>query len=268
MKIMNAYRLDALTLSPKSFETLSELGVIGRALSKGIAELNCYNPRDFTKDSYHKVDDEPHGGGFGMVLKPEPFFDAFEAVPTCSRRRVLMMSPQGKQLSQKDFWRWSKEYDQLVFICGQYEGFDERIRTLADEEISLGDFVLTGGELAAMSIINGVVRLLPGTLGSSESLIEESHSDLLLEHPHYTRPAKFRNLEVPEVLRGGNHFAISKWRQSQRELRTKKRRSDLFDQWIEKELINESRKDLATFNEFQVYCSKESDYLIKEPWWN
>ena len=145
-----------------------------------------------------------------------------------------MMTPQGNKLSQEDFVRWAKDYEQLIFICGQYEGFDERIRTLADEEISLGDFILTGGELAAMSIINGVVRLLPGTLGSSESLIEESHSDLLLEYPNYTRPAKFRNLEVPEVLRSGNHLSISKWRQLQRELRTKERRPDLYNKWLSK----------------------------------
>ena len=237
---MNAYKFDVLSLSPKAFESLNELGVVGRSLSTGIAELSLHNPRDFTNDTYHKVDDQPYGGGVGMVLKPEPFFNAFEAIPVFPKRRVLMMTPQGKQLSQGDLWRWSKEYNQLVLICGQYEGFDERIRTLADEEISIGDFVLTGGELAAMSIINGVLRLLPGTIGCSESLVEESHSDLLLEHPQYTRPAQFRELEVPEVLRSGNHAEIEKWRQKERELRTKERRPELFERWLSKELSDNS----------------------------
>ncbi len=240
---MGLYQFNVISLSPKVFESLSQLGVIGRSFSAGIAQLTIYNPRDFTSDSYHKVDDEPYGGGVGMVLKPEPFFDAFESIPISRKRRVLMMTPQGQKLSQGDFRRWSSEYDQLVLICGQYEGFDERIRTLADEEVSLGDFILTGGELAAMSIINGVLRLLPGTIGSSASLIEESHSDLLLEHPHYTRPAKFRDLEVPEVLRSGNHAAIEKWRQEQRELRTKERRPELFERWITKKSSANSKNN-------------------------
>ena len=191
---MRTYRIEVLSLFPKFFDSLLQLGVIGRALSSGIADLKVFNPRDYTEDSYRQVDDEPYGGGVGMVLKPEPFFRAFDAIPVSPKRRVLMMTPQGRRPSQKDFHRWATQFDQLVFICGQYEGFDERIRTLADEEVSLGDFVMTGGELAAMSIINGVMRLLPGTIGSSESLVEESHSDLLLEHPHYTRPASIRNL--------------------------------------------------------------------------
>ncbi len=265
---MKAYRLDVLTLFPKSFDSFFEYGVIGRSFSKGIAELNLFNPRDFTIDSYHKVDDEPYGGGVGMVLKPEPFFEAFDAVPFSKKRRVLMMSPQGKQLSQEDLWRWSNDYDHLVFICGQYEGFDERIRSLADEEISIGDFVLTGGELAAMSIINGVVRLLPGTLGSAESLIEESYADFLLEHPQYTRPAIFRNLEVPEVLRGGDHLAIAKWRQLQREMRTKERRPDLYDRWIEKKISDKNSKNFWNHNSLDVGFGEQCDDFTKDPWWN
>ena len=141
------------------------------------------------------------------------------------------MSPQGQPLRQVDLQRWSKEYDQLVFLCGHYEGFDERIRSLADEEVSIGDFVLTGGELPAMTIINGVVRLLPGTVGTPESLVEESHSDLLLEHSHYTRPADFRGMTVPDVLRSGDHGAVALWRQQQREQRTQERRPDLWTRW-------------------------------------
>ena len=149
-----------------------------------------------------------------------------------NRRRVLLMSPQGKPLHQSDLCRWASDCDQLVLICGHYEGFDERIRGLADEEVSIGDFVLTGGELPAAVIINGVVRLLPGTVGSETSLHEESHTHLLLEYPHYTRPADFRGMEVPEVLRSGDHGAIARWRHQQQLERTRSRRPDLFAAWV------------------------------------
>tara|TARA_B100002052_G_scaffold242878_1_gene227853 strand:- start:673 stop:1620 length:948 start_codon:yes stop_codon:yes gene_type:complete len=147
------------------------------------------------------------------------------------------MSPQGRPLQQSDLQRWATEHDQLVLLCGHYEGFDERIRALADEEVSIGDFVLTGGEVPAMTVINGVVRLLPGTLGTAASLVEESHSSLLLEHPHYTRPAEFRGVSVPPVLRSGDHAAIAAWRQDQRELRTRERRPDLFARWEQTETM-------------------------------
>jgi len=225
---MASYRLDVVSLAPQAFAPLLELGVIGRAFGNGIAELHLHNPRDFATDRYRKVDDEPYGGGAGMVLKPEPVFAAVESIPRSPRSRVLLMSPQGRPLQQRDLQRWSQEHDQLVLLCGHYEGFDERIRSLADEEVSAGDFVLTGGELPAMTVINGVVRLLPGTVGTAHSLVEESHSTLLLEHPHYTRPAEFQGMAVPEVLRGGNHGAIEAWRQQQREQRTRDRRPDLY----------------------------------------
>ena len=228
---MAAYRLDVISLAPQAFTLLGELGVIGRAFAAGRAELHLHNPRDHATDRYRKVDDEPYGGGAGMVLKPEPVFAAFESIPVCSQRRVLLMTPQGRPLIQADLQRWAQSHDQLVLLCGHYEGFDERIRSLADEEVSLGDFVLTGGELPAMTIINGVVRLLPGTVGTAASLVEESHSDLLLEHPHYTRPADFRGMSVPDVLRSGDHAAIARWRQQQREQRTANRRPDLLDRW-------------------------------------
>jgi tRNA (guanine-N1)-methyltransferase len=166
-----------------------------------------------------------------MVLKPEPVFAAMEAVPAWPQRRVLLMSPQGKPLEQADLRRWATNYNQLVLICGHYEGFDERIRCLADEEISIGDFVLTGGELPAAVIINGVVRLLPGTVGTQACLEEESHSAGLLEHPHYTRPAEFRGMAVPSVLRSGDHGAIARWRLEQQKQRTQQRRPDLFERW-------------------------------------
>jgi tRNA (guanine-N1)-methyltransferase len=224
-------RFDVVTLVPEAFEPLLGLGVIGRAFAAGIAEIHTHNPRDHATDRYRKVDDEPYGGGAGMVLKPEPVYAAFEAIPVLSRRRVLLMSPQGQPLHQSDLRRWASAHDQLVLLCGHYEGFDERIRALADEEVSLGDFVLTGGELPALVVISGVVRLLPGTVGSPESLESESHSDLLLEHPHYTRPAEFRGMAVPEVLRSGDHGAIARWRQEQRLERTRERRPDLLARW-------------------------------------
>lgn len=228
-------RLDVVSLAPESFAPLTSLGVIGRAFNAGIAELHTHNPRDHASDRYRKVDDQPYGGGAGMVLKPEPVFAAFESIPMLERRRVLLLSPQGQPLRQADLQRWAQQHDQLVLLCGHYEGFDERIRSLADEEVSLGDFVLTGGELAAMALINGVVRLLPGTVGSAESLLEESHSTLLLEHPHYTRPAEFRGLAVPPVLRSGDHGAIARWRAEQQQERTKQRRPDLYRRWQEQQ---------------------------------
>ncbi|MCP9931313.1 tRNA (guanosine(37)-N1)-methyltransferase TrmD [Cyanobium sp. AMD-g] len=224
-------RFDVVSLVPDAFTPLLGLGVIGRAFAAGIAEVHTHNPRDHATDRYRKVDDVPYGGGAGMVLKPEPVYAAFEAIPVLPRRRVLLMSPQGQPLHQRDLRRWATAYDQLVLLCGHYEGFDERIRPLADEEVSLGDFVLTGGELPALVVISGVVRLLPGTVGSPDCLEAESHSSLLLEHPHYTRPAEFRGMAVPEVLRSGDHGAIARWRQEQQLSRTRERRADLLALW-------------------------------------
>ena len=228
-------RLDVISLTPEAFGPLKGLGVIGRAFAAGIAELHCHNPRDYALDRYRKVDDEPYGGGAGMVLKPEPIYAAFEAIPEKEQRRVLLMSPQGQPLRQDDLKRWATNYNQLVFLCGHYEGFDERIRRLADEEVSIGDYVLTGGELPAMVIINGVVRLLKGTVGTAASLEEESHTSLLLEHSHYTRPANFRGQEVPEVLRSGDHGAIASWRSQQQQARTMERRPDLYARWLKQD---------------------------------
>ncbi|MBM5801370.1 MAG: tRNA (guanosine(37)-N1)-methyltransferase TrmD [Cyanobacteria bacterium K_DeepCast_35m_m2_023] len=224
-------RLDVVSLAPEAFAPLLSLGVIGRAFAAGIAALHTHNPRDFATDKYRKVDDLPYGGGAGMVLKPEPVFAALESIPVLARRRVLLMSPQGAPLQQSDLRRWAVDYEQLVLLCGHYEGFDERIRTLADEQVSIGDFVLTGGELPAAVVINGVVRLLPGTVGTAASLDDESHSAGLLEHPHYTRPAEFRGMAVPEVLRSGDHGAIARWRHEQQQQRTRERRPDLYARW-------------------------------------
>ena len=235
---MSKLRFDVVSLFPEAFKIFFNHGLIKKAFEENIASIHIHNPRDYAIDKYRKVDDEPYGGGPGMVLKPEPYFSVFDQIPKLNKKRVLLMTPQGRKTAQSDFCRWSKE-DQLILICGSYEGFDERIRSLADEEISIGDFVLTGGEIPAITIINGVVRLLPGTLGSVESLKEESHNELLLEHPQYTRPTEFRGLKVPDVLLSGNHQLIKQWRQKQREIRTKYRRPDLYALWKSNQVLSD-----------------------------
>ena len=220
---------DVITLFPKAFELINNLGVISKASDKNIINVNLHDLRNFGDGAYRQVDDKPYGGGAGMVLKPEPIYKAHDSIKKMSNGITLLMTPQGKVLHQKDFVRWAS-LNQIILICGQYEGFDERVRCLADEEISLGDYVLSGGEIPAMSIINGVTRLLPGTLGDPESLVDESHNSSLLEYPHYTRPASFRDMKVPEVLLSGNHKEIKSWREKQRNIRTSKRRKDLIDE--------------------------------------
>ena len=220
---------DVITLFPKAFELINNLGVISKASDKNIINVNLHDLRNFGDGAYRQVDDKPYGGGAGMVLKPEPIYKAHDSIKKMSNGITLLMTPQGKVLHQKDFVRWAS-FNQIILICGQYEGFDERVRCLADEEISLGDYVLSGGEIPAMSIINGVTRLLPGTLGDPESLVDESHNSSLLEYPHYTRPASFRDMKVPEVLLSGNHKEIKSWREKQRNIRTSKRRKDLIDE--------------------------------------
>tara|TARA_B100000965_G_scaffold249467_1_gene209569 strand:- start:907 stop:1629 length:723 start_codon:yes stop_codon:yes gene_type:complete len=223
MKILN---FDVISLYPKAFETLNNMGVISRAIKKNIINVNLHDLRHFGEGNYKQVDDEPYGGGAGMVLKPEPIYKAYESIDKSPKSLTLLMSPQGKVLKQKDFVRWLG-YEQLIIICGQYEGFDERVRVLADEEISIGDFVLSGGELPAISIINGLTRLLPGTLGDPLSLEQESHNNDLLEYPQYTRPPVFRGMKVPDILLSGNHKEIRSWRKDQMLKRTIDRRNDL-----------------------------------------
>ncbi len=223
---MNSFNFDVITLFPKAFELINNLGVITRALDKNLIDVNLYDLREYGEGSYRQVDDKPYGGGAGMVLKPGPIFKAHESIKKFAKSKTLLMTPQGKVLKQKDLVRWST-LDQLIIICGQYEGFDERVRCLADEEISLGDYVLSGGEIPAISIINGLTRLLPGTLGDPESLINESHNSALLEYPQYTRPQVFKNMKVPDVLTNGNHKEIKLWRKQQQLKRTFNRRRDL-----------------------------------------
>jgi tRNA (guanine37-N1)-methyltransferase len=226
-------RFDLVTLFPEFFSSPLASGLIGKALAKNIAEVHLSNPRDFTTDKHHRVDDEPYGGGVGMVLKPEPIFAAVEALPWLPRRQVLLMTPQGEPMQQQMFQTFAHTVDQLVIICGHYEGVDERVVDhLVTREISLGDFVLTCGEIPALALLNGVIRLLPGTVGKEESLKLESFEAGLLDYPHYTRPAEFRGWAVPEVLRSGNHGEIERWRRQQQAQRTRDRRPDLYAEWL------------------------------------
>ncbi|WP_208678717.1 tRNA (guanosine(37)-N1)-methyltransferase TrmD [Synechococcus elongatus] len=224
-------RFDLITLFPEFFQSPLQSGLIGKAIAKGLAEVHCTNPRDFTSDRHHKVDDEPYGGGAGMVLKPEPLFAALESLPALPARQVIYLSPQGEPMTQALFQELADSVDQLVMVCGHYEGIDERVMTLIDREISLGDFVLTCGEIPALALLNGVLRLRPGTIGKEESHRCDSFSDGLLDYPHYTRPAEFRGLKVPEVLLSGNHGAIAAWRRQQQMDRTRDRRPDLYQTW-------------------------------------
>ncbi len=226
-------RFDIVTLFPDCFTSVLSSGLIGKALAKQIAQVNLVNPRDFTTDKHRKVDDEPYGGGVGMLMKPEPIFAAVESLPVLARREVILMSPQGEKMNQPLLRELAKNYDQLVVICGHYEGVDERVLHIVTREISLGDFILTGGEIPAMALINGVVRLLPGTVAKVESLTLESFEQGLLDYPQYTRPANFRGWKVPDVLLSGNHAEIAKWRLQQQIQRTRQRRPDLLKAWEE-----------------------------------
>ena len=220
-------RFDVITLFPDFFTTPINSGLLGKAFDKNIAKVNLVNPRNYTTDKYKKVDDDSYGGGVGMVLKPEPIFAAVESLPTLSKREVILLTPQGKRMHQGLFRELATDYEQLILICGHYEGIDERVQFLVSREVSLGDFVLTGGEIPALALINGVIRLLPGTVGKAESLKCESFESGLLDYPHYTRPANFRGWKGPEVLLSGHHAEIAKWRYQQQVQRTKSRRPDL-----------------------------------------
>lgn len=206
---------------------------MGKALAKKIAEVNFVNPRDFTTDKHQRVDDEPYGGGVGMLMKPEPIFAAVESLPVLPRREVILLTPQGEPMQQAMFRELAAERDQLVLICGHYEGVDDRVLHLVTREVSLGDFVLTGGEIPALALINGVLRLLRGTVAKEDSLKFESFEDGLLDYPQYTRPADFRGLKVPDVLLSGNHAEIARWRREQQIERTRSRRLDLYEVWFQ-----------------------------------
>lgn len=226
-------RFDVITLFPEAFGSVLESSIVGRALREGRAEVVLTNLRDFAADKRGTVDDKPFGGGPGMVLLPDPMFKAVEYVKSLDPRPapVVLLTPQGRTLTQGLAKQWSGT-ERLILVCGHYEGFDERIRTLADLEVSIGDYVLTGGELPAMVVIDAVTRLLPGALGAEDGTHEESFSveGGLLEYPQYTRPREFRGMAVPDVLVSGNHAEIARWRADQSRERTRERRGDLLDE--------------------------------------
>lgn len=219
-------KIDILTLFPDFFNNLATYSIIGRAIEKKCIDVNCINIRDFSKDKHRKVDDYPFGGGPGMVMKPGPIYDAISHVKT-KKSKVIYLSPQGKRLDQNIANNLSKE-DHLILLCGHYEGIDNRIiENYIDEEISIGDYVLTGGEIPALVLIDCVTRLIPGVLSSEKSYIDESHYDGLLEYPQYTRPREFNGFNVPDILLSGDHKKISEWRKSESIRVTLEKRPDL-----------------------------------------
>jgi tRNA (guanine37-N1)-methyltransferase len=225
-------RIDILTLFPKIFYSLFEFSVLGTAIEKELLDIRISNIRNFTYDKHRQVDDTPYGGGAGMLMKPEPIFRAVEAIyhPSDVIPKCILLSPQGTVFNQKIAVRLSKE-KHLIFICGHYEGVDERVLLgLKLEEISVGDYILTGGEIPAMAMIDTISRLIPGVLGNTESLVEESFSKDHLEYPQYTKPRNFRGMEVPEVLCSGNHAKIKAWQKLQSMQKTKEQRPDLLNE--------------------------------------
>jgi tRNA (guanine37-N1)-methyltransferase len=240
-------RVDIFTLFPEMFAGPFDNSILKRAVNQGKVDFKIHNIRDYTHDKHHTADDYSYGGGAGMVMKPEPVFEAVESVRSQAvemegkKLSIILLTPQGRLFNQS-VANELVEYDWLMLICGHYEGLDERIREhLVNDEISIGDYVLTGGELASMVIADAVVRLIPGVLGSGESLLYESHTGGLLEYPQYTRPEVFRDWEVPEVLCSGNHALIAKWRREQAILRTVQRRPDL----LKKAKLTLEEKEIA-----------------------
>ena len=226
-------KFDILTLFPQIIESYCDESIMKRAKDNGVFTLNTVNPRDFTLDKHKKVDDTPYGGGAGMVLAPQPYIDAYESIKKEENSITIMLSPQGETLSEKMVCELA-DYDQIIMLCGHYEGFDERIREIIKpKEISIGDFVLTGGELPALCLIDAVSRKIEGTLGKIESANEDSFSNGLLEYPQYTKPREYRGLNVPDVLLNGNHKQIQKFRLEQQINRTKIRRPDLYKKYLD-----------------------------------
>lgn len=225
-------RIDVLTLFPRMFEGPLTESILGKAIEKELLNVNVMNFRDFSDNKHQNVDDYPYGGGAGMLLKVQPIDGAIKQITRETpetTKRVILLDPAGKKFDQKMAEEFSKE-EHLVFICGHYEGYDERIRSVVTDEVSLGDYVLTGGELGAMVMIDATVRLLPDVLGNEQSAITDSHSTGLLEHPQYTRPADYNGMEVPEVLRNGNHKLIAEWQLKESLRRTYQRRPEMLDQ--------------------------------------
>ena len=235
-------RFDIITIFPELFRGVFEFGIIRRAVEAGLIEINLHDLRDYTFDRHHQVDDRPFGGGAGMVMKPEPLFRAIEAVTDRAEgATVVMLSPQGRLLTQRVADELAAR-KQVVLICGRYEGVDERvIEQLADDELSIGDYVLSGGEIPAMVVVDAVTRLIPGALGCNESAERDSFADGLLDYPHYTRPVEYRGLKAPDVLVSGHHGEIEKWRRRKAMEKTLKRRPDL----LERRALSEDERRLV-----------------------
>jgi len=242
---------EVITIFPEIFNSYLGTGVLRKALQKGLIEVKVNNLRDYTVDKHRTVDDYPYGGGAGMVMKPEPLFAAIETLcPERKERRVIVLSPVGRKFEQEMAEELSKEPKRIFLLCGRYEAIDERVRiALVDDEVSIGDYILTGGELPALVIIDAVARLIPGVLGDERSAKEDSFSSGILDYPHYTRPHVFRDMAVPEVLLSGNHREISRWRRKEALRRTLKQRPELLEKIRlsdeDRTLLDELRRELS-----------------------
>ncbi len=228
---MSGMRIDLVTIFPEAVRPFLSAALLGRAAERGLLEIRVRDLRDHTHDRHRQVDDEPYGGGPGMVMKPQPFFEAVEAIEAEAGERphVILLSPQGRLLTQTRA-RELAARRHLVLLCGRYEGIDERVAShLADEELSIGDYVLAGGEAAALVVVDALARLVPGVVGDPDSVAQDSFQEGLLDHPHYTRPASYRGMDVPEVLLSGHHGEIQRWRREEAARRTRERRPDLFE---------------------------------------
>ena len=231
-------QIDIISIFPEIFRDPLGASILGRAQQSGIVTIDCHDLRNWTDDRHRTVDGPPYGGGPGMVMRPEPWFRAVESLRASGQPgHAILLTPQGRRLTQ-ELVSELNGFDRLILLCGRYEGVDERVREhLVDMEVSIGDYVVSGGEIPAMVVVEAIVRLLPGVLGSEASLLDESHQQGLLEYPHYTRPANFRGWQVPDVLLSGNHSDVKRWRSSKREIRTADRRPDLI-QAYEDETLN------------------------------
>ncbi|MBL7684977.1 MAG: tRNA (guanosine(37)-N1)-methyltransferase TrmD [Deltaproteobacteria bacterium] len=240
------HRFDLLTIFPKFFDSYLSQSLVGKALEKKLFEVQVHNLRDWSRDKHRIVDDIPYGGGDGMVFKPEPLFEAIRSIRSSYKKgKVVYLSCQGQLWNQSLAKSWVQDTQEILFICGRYEGIDQRvIETLVDEEVSIGDYVLSGGEVAAQVVIDSLVRLIPGFMGKEGSLVEESFESGLLEYPHYTRPEEYEGLRVPEVLLSGNHALIKEWRLEQALRNTLQKRPDL----LETPLSEEIKKMLKRFD--------------------
>lgn len=235
-------RFDVITIFPKLFRGVFEFGIISRAVEAGLIAIRVHDLRDYTHDRHRQVDDRPFGGGAGMVMKPEPLFRAVEAVTASAPdAKTVLLSPQGRLFNQSAAQEFAREAA-VVLICGRYEGVDERVvEHLVSDEVSIGDYILSGGEIPAMVVIDAVSRLIPGALGSDESAVRESFSGWLLDHPQYTRPPEYRGMKAPDVLLGGNHAEIERWRRRKAIEKTLRRRPDLID---DREFASDERQEI------------------------